>query len=295
MDFERSDILKPILDNLAANDQALLRATQQRILGEFSARGTAVSTMAVSSIAGAFRELLTKRRDDLLSEMIRVLDGAPVEDFEQFKESLNADLSPRLETFSDLAKSEFLNSTQMIRSRLGNSGLLINGIPEHLSLLKTKLLAEIGLFCVKLHDSQKPRLFLKAGEVFAGNRAARKIFTAAKQSLEIIDTYFGPEVFDMLEVTDQAVKIKLISDKAKPPTKQAYCLFNQQFGQKVQFRVCDSKDIHDRFIIVDGRSALHLGASIKDLGKSDSLIDSALLDPHKQRFEELWLKATLVT
>jgi hypothetical protein len=37
--------------------------------------------------------------------------------------------------------------------------------------------------------------------------------------------------------------------------------------------------------------ALHLGGSIKDLGTSDSLIDSAELDLHKKRFEELWLGA----
>jgi hypothetical protein len=30
---------------------------------------------------------------------------------------------------------------------------------------------------------------------------------------------------------------------------------------------------------------LLLGASIKDLGKSDLLIDAAELDPHKKRFE----------
>jgi hypothetical protein len=203
-------------------------------------------------------------------------------------------LSSRLEALGDLAALEFRRGTETIRSSIGNSGLLIKAIPEHLELLKPKLLAEIDLFCVKLHDSQKPRLFLKAGEVFAGNRAGRSIFAAAKQSLDIIDTWFGPEVFDMLEVTRHSVKIRLISDKAKNPTKQAYDLFNQQYG-RVEFRLCDPKDIHDRFIIVDGQSALHVGASIKDLGKSDSLIDSALLDPHKQRFDELRLRGSVVT
>jgi hypothetical protein len=130
------------------------------------------------------------------------------------------------------------------------------------------MLAEIDLFCVELHDSQKPRLLLKAGEVFVGNRAARKIFTAAKQSIDIIDTWLGPEVFDMLEVTEQPVKIRLISHQAKAPTKQAYSLFNQQFGQKVEFRLCDPGDIHDRFIIVDGQEALHLGASTRILGRA---------------------------
>jgi hypothetical protein len=142
-----------------------------------------------------------------------------------------------------------------------------------------------------LHDSQAPRLFLKAGEVFAGNRAARAVFAAARQSLDIIDTWFGPEVFDMLEVTQQRVKIRLISDKAKNPTKEAYDLFNRQFNNRAEFRLCGPKDIHDRFIIVDGKKALHVGHSIKDLGASDTLIDLAELDPHKRRFEELWLKA----
>jgi hypothetical protein len=80
----------------------------------------------------------------------------------------------------------------------------------------------------------------------------------------------------------------------KTPTKQAYDLFNRQFGARAEFRRCDPSDIHDRFIIVDGQLALHVGASIKDLGKSDSLIDSTLLDPQKQRFEELWLKGRVV-
>jgi hypothetical protein len=124
----------------------------------------------------------------------------------------------------------------------------------------------------------------KAGEIFAGNRAARRIFTAVKRSLDTIDTYFGPEVFDLLEVTQQSVKIRLISDKAKNPTKQANGLFNQQYGQRVEFRLCDPKDIHDRFILLDDRSALHVGASIKDLGKSDSVIDAAQFDAHAKRF-----------
>jgi hypothetical protein len=75
MNFERSDILKPILDDLAANDQTLFWATQQKILGQFSARGTAMSSMAVNAIAEAFKEELTKRRDNLLSKMHRVLEG----------------------------------------------------------------------------------------------------------------------------------------------------------------------------------------------------------------------------
>jgi hypothetical protein len=94
-----------------------------------------------------------------------------------------------------------------------------------------------------------------------------------------------------LELSSASVQIRLISDKAEPAVKNAYAKFNQQFSNRIQFRCCDPKEIHDRFVIVDKARALHLGASIKDLGKSDSLIDQAELDPHRARFEELWLKA----
>ena len=160
--------------------------------------------------------------------------------------------------------------------------------------LKPKLFAEIELFCAKLHNSQEPRLFLKKGEVFVGNRAARAIFTKAKQSLDIIDTYFGPQVFDMLEVSDGSVRIRLISDKQPPPTVQAFHAFNQQFNNRVEFKICAAKDLHDRYVIIDKQQAFHFGHSLKDLGTKDSEIASVPPAEIAQRFEELWLKATPV-
>lgn len=96
----------------------------------------------------------------------------------------------------------------------------------------------------------------------------------------------------MLEVSPASVRIRLISNRTDDATKLAFHLFNQQFN-RAEFRLCDRNTdrLHDRFIIVDGLRALHLGGSIKDIGTSDSLIDAAELDPHKKRFEELWLKA----
>ena len=62
-----------------------------------------------------------------------------------------------------------------------------------------------------------------------------------------------------------------------------------------EFRRCDRKDIHDRYIVVDGVRALHFGHSLKQLGESDSEINSVPSAEIVQRFEELWLKATPIT
>src|SRR5258708_33707799 len=96
------------------------------------------------------------------------------------------------------------------------------GIADQVAKLRSRWFGEIELFCRQLHDGRAPRLFLKAGEVFAGNRAARAIFSAATRSLDIIDTYFGSSVFDMLEVTAASVGIRLMTNRVDNPTRLAY-------------------------------------------------------------------------
>jgi hypothetical protein len=93
-------------------------------------------------------------------------------------------------------------------------------------------------------------LSLQPGEVFAGNRAARKIFTSARRSLDIIDTYLGPAVFDMLEVTNPSVEIKLITEKDKfgAATRNAYKAFRVEYG-RTEVRLVPPKRIHDRYLV----------------------------------------------
>jgi hypothetical protein len=292
MNFERSDLLQAILDDIAPDDRTLFWGLQQKILGEFSARGTMMSSATVTVMFHAFSEKLYERGKRIFEEMERVLTGTHIENFDELAEALKAEWNDRMQLAQSIATDAFQRGTISIQDRFPGTASG-SRLAQYVERIKLKWLAEIDLFCAKLRDSQAPRLFLRAGEVFAGNRAARSIFTAASQSLDIIDTYFGPQVFDMLEIAQPSVTIRLISDKASASTKQAYDLFKQQYG-RIEFRTCDLKEIHDRFIIIDGKQALHIGHSIKDLGKSDTLIDAALLGPHQNRFEELWLKASPV-
>jgi hypothetical protein len=155
--------------------------------------------------------------------------------------------SAELESATNLASSELQRSTEQIRSSINPQFLPSpNALSEHVDKLKPNLFADIDLICAKLHETQQPRVLFRSGEVFAGNRAARDMFTKAKQSLDIIDTYFGPQIFDMLEVTDDSIKIRLISDKQPASVVQAFHAFNHQFNNRVKFRVCAGKDLHDR-------------------------------------------------
>jgi hypothetical protein len=196
----------------------------------------------------------------------------------------------RLEAMRDAASLELQRSIEPIGSSIDLQSPPSPAVfAEQLNQLKPKLFAQIDLICARLEATQTQRLFLKKGEVFAANRALREIFESAKGSIDIIDAYPGPKVFDLLEVSGGSVQVRLISDKVDNPTKQSYQDFAQQFG-RIQFRLCDLKDIHARYIIVDSKTVWHIGHSLKDLGKSDSSIDPGPPEVIA-RFEELWSTA----
>jgi len=295
MNFERSEILKAKLDSLEVDDPILFPSLQQKVLGALTAKGhPPVSSASITLIFQAFRDELTKRGDQILSQIREVYTDTYVEDVDNLAEGLKEELIKRLASAGAIASSVFLSSTESIESQIPPVNLPSQtAIAEHLEKQKPRLLAEIDLICAKLRDTQSPRLFLKKGEIFGANRALRAIFESATKSIDVIDTYLGPKVFDLLEVSNGSVQIRLISDKANNPTKQAFQDYKQQYG-RIDFRLCDLKDIHARYIILDSRTVLHIGHSLKDLGKSDSSIETASSDI-LQRFEDLWLNARIVS
>jgi hypothetical protein len=154
------------------------------------------------------------------------------------------------------------------------------------------------------HRSDLLTLSLGPGEVFAGNRAARKIFTSAKRSLDIIDTWLGPAVFDMLEVTGSSVQIRLITDDRRGAsgsnlrgfnaTVDAFKRFNEQYG-RTELRLAPRMRIHDRYIIVDQLMSVHLGPSIKDLGRKKGEIKPEHAPRIFKEFIDLWNSSTPVS
>jgi hypothetical protein len=130
------------------------------------------SSSAVELVFQGFRDALTKRADDILSAMQHVFKDAYIEDFVNLAEGLKAELIRRLESASTLASSEFQSSTASIRSQIDHPNMPSEiALLQHLKSLQPKLLAEIDLICANLRDAQTPKLFLKKGDVFGGNRA----------------------------------------------------------------------------------------------------------------------------
>jgi hypothetical protein len=97
MNFERSEQLIPILDDLGTNDQTLFNSLQQKVLTDQSTRGLLICSQTVNLVFQALRDKLSERAETIVSEIRRVLTGAYIEEFDSLVEALKVEWNSRLQ------------------------------------------------------------------------------------------------------------------------------------------------------------------------------------------------------
>ena len=115
-------------------------------------------------------------------------------------------------------------------------------------------------------------MFFPKGSPWDAFVVFRDIFAEAQAELTIVDAYCNGSIFDMLrsrDLTGLHVRI-LCSQNARAVAAEAKAFVLQHQGTTVDVR--QAKDFHDRFVIVDGSTCIHVGASIKDAGKTAFMI-----------------------
>jgi hypothetical protein len=122
-------------------------------------------------------------------------------------------------------------------------------------------------------DSEKLReAFFPAGAEHTAYVEIRRILQRATQSIDIIDGYLNGTIFSMLGTLEgKSLRVQLLT--AKPPKDfkleaEKFAKEFPSFGLEIKI----TREFHDRFIVLDGSSCYHIGASIKDAGKSAFLI-----------------------
>jgi hypothetical protein len=95
------------------------------------------------------------------------------------------------------------------------------------------------------------------------------------KELKICDPYYGVNTLDVLEEIIRAgYKIKFLShttnEKASKFNRE-YSYFKKQYSNKIEFRIYQKKELHDRYILSDNAFII-IGQGIKDLGNKESLI-----------------------
>jgi hypothetical protein len=102
------------------------------------------------------------------------------------------------------------------------------------------------------------------GQIFDAYKFVSDIFRSAKKSIVIIDNYIDDTVLIHLTKVKKGVAVRIITKSISDQFKLDLKKFGEQYFP-VEAKVL--KNIHDRFIIVDGSIVYHVGGSLKDLGK----------------------------
>lgn len=102
------------------------------------------------------------------------------------------------------------------------------------------------------------------GQVFEACRFLSDLFRSARLSITVIDNYIDDTVLALLSKRAENVRVVLLTKTISPQLALDVRKFNEQYPV---ITVREFKDSHDRFIIIDGKTVYHVGASLKDLGK----------------------------
>ena len=118
-------------------------------------------------------------------------------------------------------------------------------------------------------EVEKPQRIFFAGQMFDAFSLLTDLVGRAKREIALVDGYVDIRTLNILakKRTDVAATVYTSGNQL---TQSDVDVFNMQYPQ---LTVCRTKAFHDRFLILDGTIAYHIGASLKDAGKKCFGID----------------------
>jgi hypothetical protein len=139
---------------------------------------------------------------------------------------------------------------------------------ERLSTVEYKLIEHDKKFdelfdLIQLPQEFRQGIFFK-GQIYDAFKFLMDIIKSADHSIVIIDNYADSTVLDMLTDKKTNVVVTIVTGNPNRISKLAIRKFASQYPD---LHIVESKDYHDRFIIVDHKKLFHIGASLKDAGK----------------------------
>jgi hypothetical protein len=146
-------------------------------------------------------------------------------------------------------------------------------------------------------DATVNELFRPPGSQHDAYILIRQIISEAVREIRVADNFVDSTILTLLTNTSTGVVISVLTYNVPGDFKLECERYRQQNRHSLEIRL-RSADFHDRFIIVDGEKAYHLGASIKDAGNTASMIH-LIEDPDNVQalqgtFDASWAQARIV-
>lgn len=103
------------------------------------------------------------------------------------------------------------------------------------------------------------------GQVFDAYVLACDLIKSAQKSIVLIDNYIDESVLVLLSKRQKGVTATIYTKSISKQLELDIKKYNQQYAS-IEVKIFNKS--HDRFLIVDNKTVYHIGASLKDLGKS---------------------------
>ena len=111
-----------------------------------------------------------------------------------------------------------------------------------------------------------PQKVFYDGQIFDAFEQMKKFVCMAKQELIIIDPYFADSVLPLIAQKPQGVTVVVVKNSRNRLLHAVdVSRFNSQYGNSLTVKTSDK--FHDRFLIIDKATLIHVGASLNHLGK----------------------------
>ena len=115
------------------------------------------------------------------------------------------------------------------------------------------------------------------GQIFDAYAKFEQFIQSANKEIILIDNYVDLSVLQRLAKKQKKVNVIIYTDKKTKLTQQDIQKFNAQYPN---LTLKYTNKMHDRFMIIDGKTLYHIGASLKDLGKkcfAFEVLDSSII------------------
>lgn len=120
------------------------------------------------------------------------------------------------------------------------------------------------LNAIENRDIQPKQGIFFDGQVFDAYVFINDLVKSAKKSIVLIDNYVDESVLVLFSCRKKAVSLDILTTNVSKKLELDVKKHNEQYPPVTVKKFTKA---HDRFLIIDGKTVYHFGASLKDLGK----------------------------
>ena len=116
---------------------------------------------------------------------------------------------------------------------------------------------------IAIHEESNQKVFFD-GQIYDAFSLIANLVKKADSDIVLIDNYVDIETLNLLSKKKSGILVNIYTQKNTHLNRTDVTNFNKQYPL---LTLKYTEIFHDRFLVIDGKTAYHIGASLKDAGK----------------------------